>query len=76
MVPNIIKHVEFVNFRSFYLPPETGPLAAEFFPFEIELSLPSDLFLKLRLKLLDRDLTISDKTIILISVSFLFASFR
>ena len=55
-----------------YSPPETiGCFDDELFPFEENCSqIFSDFFLKLLLKLLDLDLTISDKTIMLISVCF------
>ena len=64
--------------RHFYSPPEAVDcvFVAEVFPFEENCSqIFSDFFLKLLLKLLDRDLTISDKTIMLISVCFFSSSF-
>ena len=75
---------DFVNFflwalDTLHSPPETGRfIEHEQLLFDRQTSLLSGdaFFLKLRLKLLDLDLTISDRTIILISALFLFVSFH
>ena len=74
----------FVNFflwalDTLHSPPETGRfIEHEQLLFDRQTSLFSGdaFFLKLRLKLLDLDLTISDRTIILISALFLSVSFH
>ena len=84
---SILVHLECLNFVNFFLwaldtlhsPPETGRfIEHEQLLFDRQTSLLSGdaFFLKLRLKLLDLDLTISDRTIILISALFLFVSFH